>query len=252
MDIKILRIIGEALLSISELLDSPSETPVTSRVKEAISRSLIVNDPPVIVAPAPIVAQAPIVAPAPVVAPAPALAPVEQPVVPSSPDAAPTPPITQTPAVGTAPPPPVSPTVAPAPTPTIQPASDVELDVKGFPWDERIHASTKSKVISGEWKKKRGVDAALVAEVEASLGQSPEYAENPGLTKAPTIAPTPTAPTGKTLPELMDLIIKRGGLPEATIAEICTRHGITPANLTGVAKNPAVIPAIYAEIEALA
>lgn len=43
-----------------------------------------------------------------------------------------------------------------------------EFDSAGKPWDERIHASTKSKNADGRWKKKKGVDQALVAEIEGS------------------------------------------------------------------------------------
>lgn len=45
----------------------------------------------------------------------------------------------------------------------------VELDVKGLPWDGRIHASSKAKVADGSWRMKRGVDEALVATVIAEL-----------------------------------------------------------------------------------
>ena len=51
-------------------------------------------------------------------------------------------------------------------------APAVELDKTGLPWDERIHASTKSKLKSGEWKEKRGVDPALIASVTAELRAS--------------------------------------------------------------------------------
>lgn len=48
-------------------------------------------------------------------------------------------------------------------------APAVELDKNGLPWDARIHSSTKSKLKSGEWKEKRGVEAATVAAIEAEL-----------------------------------------------------------------------------------
>lgn len=48
-------------------------------------------------------------------------------------------------------------------------AASVELDKNGLPWDERIHAGTKTKLKSGEWKAKKQVDSALVAQVEAEL-----------------------------------------------------------------------------------
>lgn len=44
-----------------------------------------------------------------------------------------------------------------------------ETDARGLPWDVRIHASTKAKTKPGDWRTKRGVDPALVAQVEAEL-----------------------------------------------------------------------------------
>lgn len=44
-----------------------------------------------------------------------------------------------------------------------------DVDAEGMPWDERIHASTKSVVANGTWKLKRGVDQSLVAQVKAEL-----------------------------------------------------------------------------------
>lgn len=41
------------------------------------------------------------------------------------------------------------------------------VDAEGYPWDERIHASSRATVADGTWRKKRGVDEALVAEVRA-------------------------------------------------------------------------------------
>lgn len=44
-----------------------------------------------------------------------------------------------------------------------------DRDAAGLPWDERIHASSKATVADGTWRKKRGVDDATVAAVEAEL-----------------------------------------------------------------------------------
>ena len=69
----------------------------------------------------------------------------------------------------------------------------VDLDAKGFPWDNRIHAGTKRKNADGSWTAKRGVDPALVATVEAELRQVMGAA--PAAPLAPTVpAPPPTAP----------------------------------------------------------
>lgn len=41
------------------------------------------------------------------------------------------------------------------------------VDSEGYPWDERVHASSRNTVADGTWRKKRGVDDALVASVRA-------------------------------------------------------------------------------------
>lgn len=54
-------------------------------------------------------------------------------------------------------------------------AGAVALDSNGLPFDHRIHASNKDggvKVADGSWRKKRGVDPALVEQVEAELRQA--------------------------------------------------------------------------------
>lgn len=69
----------------------------------------------------------------------------------------------------------------------------VDLDAKGLPWDNRIHAGTKRKNADGSWTAKRGVDPALVAQVEAELRQVMGAA--PAAPLAPAVpAPPPTAP----------------------------------------------------------
>ncbi len=45
----------------------------------------------------------------------------------------------------------------------------VPLDKEGFPWDNRIHASTKTFIADGSWKLRRGVDPAEVEKVKAQL-----------------------------------------------------------------------------------
>ena len=50
------------------------------------------------------------------------------------------------------------------------------LDSAGYPWDARIHASTKTTTVDGKWKYKRGVDATIKAAIEAELkGAMPAY-----------------------------------------------------------------------------
>ena len=116
--------------------------------------------------------------------------------------------------------PPVSPAATPvspaaSPQPTAAPAG-VETDKNGLPWDERIHSGPKDKRpknADGSWRKRRGVDDALVEQVEAELRQvmgatgnpapaaptaaaSPEPAPAPAPTAAPVVPPPTPADAG--------------------------------------------------------
>lgn len=109
------------------------------------------------------------------------------------------------------PPPNVAPapvvTAAPAPTaasPT--PAGAVEVDSRGFPWDGRIHSSSKAKLAKNDqWKLIRGIDKALVAQIEAeyvaqgygngSAAPSDDDEDDaPVVTQAPVIPAAPVVP----------------------------------------------------------
>ena len=124
-----------------------------------------------------------------------------------------------------APPPPANtapitttPGVASSPTATL--TTGVDLDAKGFPWDNRIHAGTKRKNADGSWTAKRGVDPALVAAVEAELRQ---VMGAPGVTPlAPTTAPiaptpllAPAAPVTANLPTASVSPVVAAPLPPA-------------------------------------
>ena len=61
------------------------------------------------------------------------------------------------------------------------------LDADGLPWDARIHAKTKVMVAGNKWRKRRGVDDAVVAAVEAELRGAPTAV-------APVVMPAFIAP----------------------------------------------------------
>lgn len=80
--------------------------------------------------------------------------------------------------------------VVAAPMPAVTPAPMPEsvsavLDVRGVPHDERVHAANKATNGDGSWRKKKGVDAAVVAAIEAELLGRP----------APTVSMTPLNPS---------------------------------------------------------
>lgn len=96
-----------------------------------------------------------------------------------------------------APPPPVN-TAPTTTTPGVASSAGVELDSKGLPWDGRIHAESKGKIADGTWRKKRQIDPALVAQVEAELRQVMGAAPAP-LAQGVAPAPTPVSVAASTI-----------------------------------------------------
>lgn len=168
---------------------------------------------------------------------------------------------------------------AAAPTPH---APGVDRDSAGLPWDERIHASTKSKIADGTWKSKRGVDAALVVAVESELraysgtlsdvqqhGDTITATLTPsqafGGTAAPAplpIAPpaAPLAPAAPAAPlvsagpttfeQLMPLVsgaIVARQIPPTALQEACAANGLT--SVVALQQNPAFVPMVWASMQ---
>lgn len=116
-----------------------------------------------------------------------------------------------------------------------------QFDGRGFPWDARIHSSSKallSKPPHG-WKPLRGVDKALVAQVEAELIQSgrtkPAETQTGAIPPPPVVlqaAPPPPPPAAPAV-----------GAPPATFAELMSRLG----NANKVVEAQAILPALGVE-----
>lgn len=85
---------------------------------------------------------------------------------------------------------------APAANPGVQQALD--RDTSGLPWDKRIHSDPATKTDKGVWRKKRNVDAALVAQVTAELLAGAGVTPTPPA--APPAAVTPPAPVAPPAP----------------------------------------------------
>lgn len=121
----------------------------------------------------------------------------------------------------------IPPAPSPAPSP-VAPSSGVELDAKGLPWDARIHsgpADKKPKNTDGTWRRKRGTDDALIAQVEAELRQ---------VMGAPPAVPTPPAAPAAVSPEPAPAPAPTAApvAPPPTLAAADTEHGqgvATPA-----------------------
>lgn len=211
------------------------------------------------------------VAPAPVAAavPAPQIVPVVPEVTLAQPSA-PLPPVATAPVVD-APMAPVAPT---------GPASGVELDTKGLPWDERIHSSSKAKVQSGEWKAKRGInDPSFVANVEAELrqlvaagvsipeamgtmdpsavfgGSEVPAAPTPFVPPAVPLPPAaPVAPLASADPTTFEQLMPRITpavmaqiLPPTALPQACAAHGL--ASVVALQTSPTHVPLVWATLK---
>ena len=149
----------------------------------------------------------------------------------------------------------------PPPPPPPPPASgrttdNAELDGNLFPWDERIHASTKTKTREGHWKYKRNLAMQVRLDVEEELrgvqasAPAPEHS-SPKTMPAPMFpAPAEPAPTPPPLAPLPGSVLSIAGeaplthitpsqiiarvselramekLSDSRLAEICTECGM--------------------------
>jgi len=165
--------------------------------------------------------------------------------------------------------------VTPPPAPEAPaPAKDEqELDVKGRPWDKRIHASSKAKVKDGTWRYKRGVKEELIRQVEAELANAksgpeaveveapaapavppaPEAVVAPPPPPAPAVPPAPTeaAATGRSYSELTRLIttsFMEDRLDAETVQRVVQAHGFEGVPLLAD-QSPEKIAGVYTALE---
>lgn len=147
-----------------------------------------------------------------------------------------------------APPPPA----AAAPPPPAAGASD--LDAEGFPWDERIHASTKRTNGDGTYARRRNtpddVWNAVRAELRALYPAPGPHAMGPASASPPpppAAAPPPAAPppppaaggAGVSFPDLMAKVTQMqgaGDLPPEVMAECLRMAGVL--GVPELARNP--------------
>lgn len=128
-----------------------------------------------------------------------------------------------------------------APTTTASVGAGIELDAEGLPWDKRIHSdAAERKTQKGVWKKRRGVQDAVVTQVEAELRAA--LAANPGTIAAP--AGAVTIPQGGVLGESAVHVE-----PAAASVELAQPAPVTitqPATLTPPAPTAIAQPATLA------
>lgn len=138
---------------------------------------------------------------------------------------------------------------APTPAPQVTPEqiAEVALDAEGMPWDERIHASTKTQTQKNVWTKRKGVDATVTEAVTAELREkypapvaaapaAPVAPVVPMLT-VPTLAPAAVTP----YTELVDWLAKNTGpgktLTDAWVTSAFESNGTTLAELAAPDKH---------------
>lgn len=133
-------------------------------------------------------------------------------------------------------------------------------DTRGFKWDSRIHARTKTKNLDGTWRYQRGMAQDKIDRIEAETCQvksTPPAAFVPPAPPAPPTAPVAAAPQASPIaapvddfPALMSLIttgISTQGLKRDKVNEVLQRHGIP--SLPVAASRPDLIPKIILEIK---
>ncbi len=146
-------------------------------------------------------------------------------------------------------------TVAP---PTGNPA----LDVNGLPWDVRIHSREKTKIASGAWKTKRGLNSDLQAQVEAELRNLMNIplvgAEVATVQPSTPIVPAPPAitapivnPSSQPFPALMQKVlaaVSAKTLNNTQVLAIIRANGFEA--LPSLIQRPDLIPQVEAAIDA--
>lgn len=178
-----------------------------------------------------------------------------------------------------------APTAKPAPPPPETAAfAPVERDKSGLPWDERIHAGSKTTNANGSWKKRKGVQESLVKTVEAELRAAyPVASSAPPLTTAaadttpppttafqqavaPTLAPPPPVAVVATAPAPADAntfvglmqkvtaLLTANTLSREQVMEICKQAGAVGADGQGTLKILAtradLVPTVNSLIDA--
>lgn len=153
--------------------------------------------------------------------------------------------------VGAASPPPPPP---PAPLPAAASGaatstSAVPTDIHGLPWDARIHASTQAKIADGSWKKKRGVEPSVIAEVEAQL-RTAMAVPAPAASAWPFPTENPHAGAmAMTFGAMMQVITARIEAKTLTQEQVTAAvRAVGLASLNLVMQRTDLIPAIMVEI----
>jgi hypothetical protein len=181
----------------------------------------------------------------------------------------------------------ITPPAPPVDTPPLAPIG-VALDGEGLPWDQRIHASTKTfRQSDNTWKLKKGADATLVGQVKAELrtamgapvvpppapvtppvvpvapmvNETPVPPVNETVVPPAPVVPTPAAvtppvppapapPAAMTYPELVQAVTAKQGQDKISFMEVVkVCNDHGLANLQLLGSRPDIIPSVFAKLE---
>lgn len=171
-------------------------------------------------------------------------------------DAPPAPPVAEVPAA-----------VVPQPAGPLG-AAPLDVDKNGYPWDERIHSSGKTKLANGTWRYKGGIPPERIATVEAELrGESAapaaqtEPAASAALDAAAVFAaaaqavappPPPAVPVGpQTFEQLMlklSAAAAANAMPLSAVAEACTARNLP--SVVALQTSPQNVPLVWGDLVA--
>ena len=163
-------------------------------------------------------------------------------------------PFVAVPAAGAAPSlPPATPPAPPAPASAAAlPANNALLDVRGLPWDHRIHSGEKTQNKDGSWRNKRGLADGLVETVEAELRAVMAIPPGPtigGVPVAPAWPASPPPPTDAgpiTFLKLMPKVtgaIKSGQTTQEHVNAVLKQFGFP--HLPAVSMRPDLLQAVH-------
>lgn len=143
------------------------------------------------------------------------------------------------------------------PTATAAPASaapgGTEVDVRGLPWDGRIHTSTRAKNQDGSWRQRRGInDEAMVKRIEAELmaamAARPASGAAPAVPQPPAADGTPTT-FGAMMEAVSKLITDKRVTPDAVNAALMQHLGMP--TMIGLGSRPDLIPQAWGIVQSL-
>jgi hypothetical protein len=148
-----------------------------------------------------------------------------------------------------------------------EPYVEGSLDIQGLPWDERIHAANKTKNADNSWRKRRGVDAGLVAQVEAELRGTPQPVVTAPVV-APVFTPQPvvTAPVATGVepvtnemtfadlmqnmgPKFQTQVLTQDYINKDVINYVFIRTGVQLGIFAEIQKSPHLIPIVVEKLQ---